>query len=105
MFGEIDDARLLRLRDPAQPARSAAVLRGGIWADGGFVPIIIEHRRTDVAGRLSTIDAGADRPRPRHSRAGWPCRRTATAAGPAGVLRDKIAAHDIHFTGKSQVAT
>ncbi len=97
VFGE---SMMLVYYGYAQPL-SLKIGRGfyeeGIWADGGFVPysqiggltwredsqitLVLMYRRRSFAHRLVVPDAcyGAAR----------------------RLLRDKIAAHDIHFTGKT----
>ena len=92
-----DDARLLRLRGPVAGAHRARAV----------------HRRDLVRRRLRAVlqDRRAELARGRHHHAGdhlpaaEPGQAAHGAAGPlrrgARLLRDKIAANDIHFTGKT----
>ena len=70
----------------------------GIWADGGFVPYSHIGGLTWREGEQLTLVLiyRMRAVRPPAGRA-----RDATTAPPAALLRDKIAAHDIHFTGKT----
>ena len=67
----------------------------GIWADGGFMPY--SHIGGLTWREDDTVDAGADAPHARSSRASWSCRSPYYGAGaPAAARQDRRARHPLH---------